>query len=290
LVLVGVLGELSRSRIQQLIHQALVTVDGVVPTKTGFRLEGGERIDVSIPEVAPSELLAEPVPLDVIFENADVMVVNKPAGMVVHPSPGHVHGTLVHAALAHAPDIRGIGGEMRPGVVHRLDKDTSGLILLAKHDDSLRYLQSVFKQRRVDKRYIALVDGKPPTPEGKVEAAIGRDPAQRKRMAIRPPTKGRMAETVFTTERSFSGHTLLEVRPLTGRTHQIRVHLAFLGCPVVGDVVYGRKRPSLEIHRQFLHAARLTLILLGETEPTTLVAPLPDELEDVLRELERRER
>lgn len=290
LVLVSLLSELSRSRVQQLIHQAMVTVDGAVPKKTGVRLEGGERIDVRIPEVAPSELVAEPLPLDVLFENSDVMVVNKPAGMVVHPSPGHVHGTLVHAALAHAPDIRGIGGEMRPGVVHRLDKDTSGLILLAKHDQSLRYLQSAFKERRVDKRYIALVDGSPPTPNGRVEAAIGRDPAQRKRMAIRPPAKGRLAETSYTTERSFAEHTLLEVQPLTGRTHQIRVHLAFLGCPVVGDVVYGRKRPTIQLHRQFLHAARLTLRLLGDQEPTTFVAPLPEELVVVLHELELRER
>lgn len=290
LVLVGTLGELSRSRIQQLIHEALVTVDGAVPKKAGVRLEGGERIEVRIPEVEPSGLTPEPFPLDILFENSDLLVVNKPAGMVVHPSPGHSHGTLVHAALAQSPDIRGIGGEMRPGVVHRLDKNTSGIILLAKHDAALHHLQSAFKQREVDKRYIALVDGAPPTPDGKVEAPIGRDPAQRKRMAIRPPARGRPAETVYTTERSFLEHTLLEARPLTGRTHQIRVHLAFLGCPVVGDVVYGRKRPTVRLRRHFLHAARLTIVLPGDTEPTTFIAPLPEELEAVLHELELRER
>jgi 23S rRNA pseudouridine1911/1915/1917 synthase len=268
----------------------MVTVDGAVPKKAGIRLEGGERIDVHIPEVEPSTLVPEPIPLDIVFENADLIVINKPAGMVVHPSPGHDQGTLVHAVLAHAPDIRGIGGEMRPGVVHRLDKNTSGLILLAKHDAALQYLQSAFKQRQVDKRYIALVDGSPPTPDGKIEAPVARDPAHRKRMAIRPPERGRPAQTVYTTLRSFSAHTLLEVRPLTGRTHQIRLHLAFVGCPVVGDVVYGRKRPSIPINRHFLHASRLTITLQGEAEATTFVSALPEDLEEVLLELEQRDR
>ncbi len=290
LVLVKTLGDVSRSRVQQLIQRALVTVDGAVPKKAGVRLEGGERIEVHVPSVEPSSLVPEPIPLDILFENSDLIVVNKPAGMVVHPSPGHSQGTLVHAALAHAPDMRGIGGELRPGVVHRLDKSTSGLILLAKHDGALRELQAAFKKREVDKRYIALVDGSPPTPEGKVEAPIGRDPAQRKRMGIRPPARGRPAETTYTTLRSFPEHTLLEARPLTGRTHQIRIHLAFLGCPIVGDVVYGRKRPSIPMKRHFLHASRLTIVLPGETVPTTFEAPLPEELEDVLNDLELRQR
>jgi 23S rRNA pseudouridine1911/1915/1917 synthase len=290
LVLVSTLGDLSRSRVQRLIQDGLVTVDGAVPKKTGVRLEGGERIEVRIPEAEPSHLVPEPIPLDIVFENPDLIVVNKPAGMVVHPSPGHSHGTLVHAALAHAPDIRGIGGETRPGVVHRLDKNTSGLILIAKHDRALRELQSAFKKREVDKRYIALVDGAPPTREGKIEAPIGRDPARRKRMSVRPPARARQAESVYSTLRSFSEHTLLEVRPLTGRTHQIRIHLAFLGCPVVGDVVYGRRRPSVPLTRHFLHASRLTIVLPGETAPTTFEAPLPEELEDVLHDLEMRER
>lgn len=290
LVLVNTLGDLSRSRVQQLIQQGLVTVDGAVPKKAGVRLEGGQRIEVRVPAPETTSLIPEPIPLDILFENADLMVVNKPAGMVVHPSPGHSRGTLVHAALAHAPDMRGIGGELRPGVVHRLDKNTSGLILLAKHEAALRELQAAFKKRVVDKRYIALVDGSPPTPEGKVEAPIGRDPAQRKRMGIRSPTRGRSAETIYVTLRSFSEHTLLEARPLTGRTHQIRIHLAFLGCPVVGDVVYGRRRPSVPMKRHFLHASRLTIMLPGGTSPTTFEAPLPDELQDVLTDLETRAR
>ena len=290
LVLVRSLKDLSRSRVQQLIHEALVTVDGAVPKKSGMRLEGGERIEVRIPAVEPSGLIPEPIPLEILFENSDLLVVNKPAGMVVHPSPGHSQGTLVHAALAHSPDIRGIGGELRPGVVHRLDMNTSGIILLAKHDRALHELQSAFKHREVDKRYIALVDGSPPTPEGKIEAPIGRDRAQRKRMAIATAGLGRQAQTMYKTSRSFNEHSLLEVRPLTGRTHQIRVHLAFLGCPVVGDAVYGRKKPSLPLRRQFLHASGLTIRLPGESDPTTFEAPLPEELEGILRELERIER
>jgi 23S rRNA pseudouridine1911/1915/1917 synthase len=289
LVLVHTLGDLSRSRVQQLIEQALVTVDGGLPKKAGLRLEGGERIEVRVPEVETSGLVPEAIPLDILFENSDLMVVNKPAGMVVHPSPGHSRGTLVHAALAHAPDIRGIGGELRPGVVHRLDKNTSGLILLAKHDAALRELQAAFKKREVDKRYIALVDGAPPTPEGKVEAPIGRDPAHRKRLGVTPANRGRPAQTIYTTLRTFPEHTLLEARPLTGRTHQIRIHLAFLGCPIVGDVVYGRKRPSIPMKRHFLHASRLTIVLPGGTTRKTFEAPLPEELESVLDELEKRE-
>jgi 23S rRNA pseudouridine1911/1915/1917 synthase len=290
LVLVTTLGDLSRSRVQQLIHGALVTVDGAIPKKAGLRLEGGERIDVHIPEAEPTSLIPEAIPLDVLFENSDLIVVNKPAGMVVHPSPGHAQGTLVHAALAHSPDMRGIGGELRPGVVHRLDKNTSGIILLAKNDRALQELQTAFKQREVDKRYLALVDGAPPTPDGKVEAPIGRDPARRKRMAVRPSARGRQAESTYTTLRSFPEHTLLEIRPLTGRTHQIRIHLAFIGCPVVGDTVYGRKRPTIPLKRHFLHASRLTITLPGDTRPTTFIAPLPAELEQALEALERRGR
>lgn len=290
MVLVKALGDLSRSRVQQLIQTAQVTVDGAVPKKAGVRLEGGERIEVRVPSAEPSDLVPEAIPLDILFENADVIVVNKPAGMVVHPSPGHSRGTLVHAALAHVPDLRGIGGELRPGVVHRLDKNTSGLILLAKHDAALGALQTAFKRREVDKRYIALVDGSPPTPDGKVEAPIGRDPAHRKRMGITPAKRGRAAETIYTTLRAFPEHTLVEARPLTGRTHQIRIHLAFLGCPVVGDVVYGSKRPSIPMKRHFLHASRLTIVLPGETAPTTFEAPLPEELEDVLEVLGSRKR
>ena len=193
----------------------------------------------------------------------------------------------MHAALAHSPDINGIGGEKRPGVVHRLDKNTSGLILLAKNDTAHRWLQNQFRARQVEKTYLALVDGAPPTSRGRVEAAIGRDTKQRKTMTVLPPGKGRQATTEYFAQETFPEHTLLEVHPITGRTHQIRVHLSFLGCPVAGDTVYGRRQPSLPLHRHFLHAARLVIRLPGEAEPQTFEAALPEELARVLEQLRR---
>jgi len=281
--LTACLPEFSRSRLQGLIKDSFVRVDGEAVTKPSRTLGLGAVIEVRIPPPAPSGLVGEAIPLDILFENDDLLVVNKPAGMVVHPSPGHDAGTLVHAVLGHVPDIEGIGGEQRPGVVHRLDKDTSGLILLAKNERAHRWLQDQFRMRKVEKTYLALVDGAPPTPAGRVEASVGRDPAHRKKMAILPPGKGREAASEYRTLERFKAHTLLEVHPLTGRTHQIRLHLAFLGCPIVGDRVYGRRRPSLEISRHFLHAFKLRVLLPGEKEPCTFEAPLPEELDLVLR-------
>lgn len=283
--LVNRLPEYSRTRLQSIIKDGLVTVDGKVVQKSGLLLERGASVVVEIPPQGPSALIPEAIPLEVIFENSDLLIVNKPAGMVVHPAAGHTAGTLVNAALAHEPDLEGVGGEQRPGVVHRLDKDTSGLILLAKNDSAHRWLQSQFRSRQVEKAYLALVDGAPPTPRGRVEANIGRDPTHRKRMAILPDGKGRQAVSEYHTLRSYPGHTLLEVHPITGRTHQIRLHLAFIGCPVVGDQVYGRSRPSLPIQRHFLHAARLTICLPGEKQPRTFEAPLPIELQAALESL-----
>jgi 23S rRNA pseudouridine1911/1915/1917 synthase len=207
--------------------------------------------------------------------------------MVVHPAAGHATGTLVHAALAHAPEMEGVGGEVRPGVVHRLDKNTSGLILLAKNDLSHRWLQDQFRLRKTNKTYLALVDGRPPTPHGRIEAPIGRDPSQRKQMAIVSASKGRDAVSEYRTLESFDEHTLLEVHPITGRTHQIRLHAAFVGCPVVGDTVYGRRKPTLPLKRHFLHAARLEIRLRNEKKPHTFEAPLPDELERILEQLRK---
>lgn len=284
--LVSQLAEHSRSQIQKWIKEGKVFVEGEAVTKAGYLLEKPVNIVVRIPPPAPAQLVPESIPLDVLFENEDVIVVNKPAGMVVHPSAGHSSGTLVHAALAHAPDIQGVGGVQRPGIVHRLDKDTSGIILLAKNDYAHRWLQSQFKQRQVEKWYLALVDGAPPTPTGRVEAPIGRDPSHRQRMAVVPSHKGRQAITEYRTLQTFEKHTLLEVHLLTGRTHQIRVHMAFLKCPVVGDTIYGRRRPSLPLSRYFLHAARLQITLPGEEDPRLFEAPLPEELVQLLETLE----
>lgn len=272
------LPEFSRTRLQGLITEGFVRVNGLAVTKNGHKLLAGDRIEVRIPPAAPTTLIPEPIPLDVLFENSDVVVINKSAGMVVHPAAGHDRGTLVHALLGHLPDLEGIGGEERPGIVHRLDKETSGLMIVARNERAHRYLQDQFRLRRVEKTYLALVDGRPPTPGGRIEAPIGRDPIQRKRMAILPPGKGREAISEYHTLETFPAHTLLEVHPLTGRTHQIRLHMAFLGCPIVGDTVYGRKKPTLPISRHFLHAFRLKIILPGETSPRTFEAPLPDEL------------
>ncbi len=288
LALVVHVPDLSRTRLQQLIRSGLVKIDGVVITKPGLRLDGGEVVEVIIPAPTLPKLQAEQIPLDIIFENDDLLLVNKPAGMVVHPSVGHYTGTLVHAALGHSPDMEGVGGEVRPGVVHRLDKDTSGLILLAKNDAAHQQLQRQFKDRSVEKVYLALVDGRPPTPSGRIEAPIGRDPRHRKRMAVVNVEKGREAITIYHTIESFSEHSLLEVHPKTGRTHQIRVHLAFINCPVVGDREYGRRRPTLPIERQFLHAASLTVRLPGEATSSSFETSLPSELEAVLDDLRRR--
>lgn len=283
--LVSRLPDLSRTRLQSLIKAGLVLVDGVPAHKTGQMLDHPAVIRVLIPAAVPSSLVPEDIPLQIVFENDQLMVINKPAGMVVHPAAGHDSGTLVHAALGYAPDLQGIGGEKRPGVVHRLDKDTSGLILMAKNDTAHRWLQDQFRLRKVEKIYLALVDGSPPTPSGRIEASVGRDTKQRKRMAVVQPEKGRAATSEYQTREKFTNHCLLEVKPVTGRTHQIRLHLAFVGCPVVGDTVYGHRKPSLPLERHFLHAWRLTIRLPGESQPHSFEAPLPEELQQMLEYL-----
>jgi 23S rRNA pseudouridine1911/1915/1917 synthase len=285
--LVAKLPDFSRSRLQKLIEKGFIQVDGVVAYKNGQMISLGSLIGVELPPIETTDLVAEDIPLDIIFENDDLMVVNKPAGMVVHPAAGHERGTLVHAALAHAPEMEGIGGEKRPGVVHRLDKDTSGIILLAKNDQAHRWLQDQFRLRKTIKIYIALVDGKPPTPSGRIEAAVGRDSTHRQLMAVRGIKKGREAVSEYRTLETFREHTLLEVHPLTGRTHQIRVHLKFIGCPVAGDRVYGHRHLTIELKRQFLHASRLTILLPGEAEPRIFEAALPNDLELVLDRLRK---
>ena len=283
--LVEVLPDFSRARLQGLIKSGHVKVEGKPASKSGLKLEPGNSVEISIPPAAPSGLVGESIPLDIVFENQDVVVINKPAGMVVHPAAGHQTGTLVHAVLGYDPGIEGIGGEERPGIVHRLDKETSGLILIAKNDRAHHWLEDQFRLRKVVKTYIALVDGKPPTPAGRVEAAIGRDPSHRKRMAIVSIGKGRQAISEYWTLETFPRHTLLEFHPLTGRTHQIRVHCAFLGCPIVGDRVYGWRQPSIAIDRHFLHASKLRIRLPDENEPTEFQAEIGGDLQLILKAL-----
>lgn len=279
--------DLSRSQWQQLIADGLVTV-AEQTVKASLRLEGGERVRAVLPDVAETDLLAQDIPLDILYEDADIIAVNKAAGMVVHPAPGHEAGTLVNAILGYCDDLEGVGGERRPGIVHRLDKETSGLILVAKNDLALRYLQRQFKRRTVSKTYLALVEGHIQPPQALIDAPIGRDPHHRKRMAVIRPgssSRSRAAQTEYRLMETFARHSLVACYPRTGRTHQIRVHLAFAGYPIVGDDIYGRRKQELALERHFLHAWRLTFRRPSDDQTWTIEAPLPQDLQDLLAHL-----
>jgi 23S rRNA pseudouridine1911/1915/1917 synthase len=275
----------SRSEIQRWISEGRISVQGKLE-KASHKLAAGDAIVVRVPAAKPYEVEAEPIPLEIIYEDDDLLVIDKPAGMVVHPSPGHWHGTLVHAVLYHCPDLEGVGGAHRPGIVHRLDKDTSGLILVAKNDRAHRDLQAQFKGREVQKVYLALVYGRILPPNGEIVAAVGRDIRDRKRMAIMEG--GRAAVTRYEALGYYRKHTLLACRPLTGRTHQIRVHLAHIGHPIVGDGVYGgKRRPPAPCPRQFLHAHRIRFRLPATGEEVEFTSPLPADLQAVIEALGR---
>jgi len=276
--------DLSRAMAQRLVKSGEVTVNGR-PSKPSYRVQVGDEVVVCVPPEMPEQVLPEDIPLDVIYEDDVLLVVNKPAGMVVHPALGHTSGTLVNAVLAHCPQVVDVGGPDRGGLVHRLDKDTSGLILIAKDEATRAVLQHQFKRRQVAKTYLALVEDQVQPREGVVEAPVGRDKRQRKKMAV--VRSGRQARTVYRAVEYFADHTLLEVRPYTGRTHQVRVHLAWLGHPIVGDAVYGRRRQRLLRNRHFLHAARLCFTHPATGEDVEVKAPLPPELAAVLKRLRR---
>jgi 23S rRNA pseudouridine1911/1915/1917 synthase len=285
--LADALPELSRAQCQRLLKEGRVFIDSR-PVKGSKRLEGGEQVVIDLPKVESSEIEPQAIPIDIIYEDEDLILINKPAGIVVHPSVGHESGTLVNAVLAYCPDLPGVGGEKRPGVVHRLDKNTSGLILFAKNDHALRYLQRQFKDRTVVKVYQALVYGLLSQNEILIDAPIGRDPKDRKRMAVIPPessARSRVALTRVKTLTCFNEYTLLECYPLTGRTHQLRVHLAFAGYPIVGDDVYGRRKQQLLAGRHFLHAGMLTFRRPSDDREKTFSSPLPLELQSILDEL-----
>ncbi len=272
--------DLSRSRLQDLISEGHAAVDGR-PVKPATRLKLGQSVTLSIPAPVPSRLTAQAIPLDIVYEDGDLLVVDKPAGMAVHPSPGHADGTLANAVLAHCPDLEGIGGELRPGIVHRLDKNTSGLLVVAKNARAHEYLAQQFKSQAVSKRYRALVHGDIQPDEAVIEGPIGRHPRDRKRMAV--VDGGREATTTYRVLERYKGFTLLEVYPKTGRTHQIRVHMASVRHALVGDRTYGRPHPQLERH--FLHAN-----MLGFQAPSTeryveFTSALPPELQDILSQL-----
>jgi len=275
---------LSRAVIQRLVKTAQVTVNGRA-SKPSYRVENGDEVVVYIPADQPPEVLPERMDLDVVFEDDHLLALNKPAGMVVHPSYGHQSGTLVNAILAGWPETTHVGGLERAGIVHRLDKDTSGLILVAKSDEVHKALQRLFQRRQVKKTYLGLVEGHVSPRNGLIDAPIGRDKRQRKQMAV--VRSGREAQTGFQVLEFFEEHSLVELEPETGRTHQLRVHLAWMGYPIVGDRVYGYRKQRLLTHRHFLHAHKLELNHPATLQPLSLAAPLPDDLRQLLRRLRR---
>ena len=297
--LVSALSDQSRSHIQRLITDGHVSIASPERQRRGSRqdvkanliLYDGDTVTVEWPDAAPTETPREELPLDIVYQDADVAVVNKAAGMVMHPGAGHASGTLVNALLHHLTDLSGVGGELRPGIVHRLDRGTSGLVIIAKHDTAHQELARQFQDREVEKEYIALVWGVVQAGR-RIDAAIGRDPSNRQKMSSRA-RHARHAVTRITRARHLPGLTLCQVAIQTGRTHQIRVHLSAIGHPIVGDSLYGgvHRRVAGDIRavqrltRPFLHAARLVFTHPRDARRMEFTAPLPDDLMDVLNDL-----
>ena len=277
------LSDLSRTTVQRLINDGFILLNEA-ECEADDKVAPGDEIIVRIPPPVLTELIAEDIPLTIVYEDDDVIVIDKPAGLVVHPAAGHASGTLVNAVLSHAPDLEGIGGEVRPGIVHRLDKDTSGLMVVAKNDRALHFLQDQFKSRTVKKVYIALVEGLVEPREGVIDAPIGRNRNHRKKMAV--TSDGRSARTRYRVKQIFHDPpvSLIECYPETGRTHQIRVHFAWRHHPLVGDMIYGKRTPHFGMTRHFLHAASLAFTL-PNGEARTFSSPLPIELQQVIDQL-----
>lgn len=278
---------LSRAQIRRLIESGDVRVSGA-RVKPAHKLRPGERIEGSVPDPDESDLAAEPIPLEIVYEDADVIVVDKPAGMVVHPAAGVRSGTLVNALLHHCRELSGVGGVRRPGIVHRLDRGTSGLLVVAGNDAAHRSLAEQFKAHTIEREYLALVRGQPGEQRGSIDAPIGRHPSDRKRFSTRSRGTARAAVTHWAVERRLRELTLLRVRLETGRTHQIRVHLASVGLPVAGDPVYGGGRKvarELGLERQALHAALLGFEHPGTGARLRFSSRLPEDLARVVAEL-----
>ena len=279
--------ELSRSQAQRLIEQGAVTCGGR-PVKKNEKLQPGDTLTLTLPEVQETALEAQQIPLDVCYEDADVIVVNKPKGLVVHPAPGHPDGTLVNALLAHCGDsLSGIGGERRPGIVHRIDKDTSGLIIAAKNDFAHASLAAQLKDHRLARTPVCIVCGNIREDSGVIDAPIGRHPADRKKMAV-TEKNSRSAVTHWRVLERFGDYTLVECRLETGRTHQIRVHMAYCGHPILGDMVYGHKKPELGQDSQCLHARELTFVHPRSGERVTVSCGLPEYFTQLLQKLRGR--
>ena len=282
---------LSRNRIQKLIDWEYVVVNGLLCTNKKATVQVGDYIQLTIPEVKPLELIPESIPLDILYEDEHLIIINKPAGLVVHPAPGNMSGTLVNAVLAHCGEqLLGIGGVQRPGIVHRLDQNTTGAIVVAKTDLAHQHLQAQMKAKTARRQYLGVVYGAPRQEAGTIDAPIGRHPSDRKRQAIVPEDKGgRQAITHWQVEERLSNFTLLRFRLETGRTHQIRVHSTDMGHPIVGDPTYGSGRSvGVNLPGQALHAERLELIHPASGETVVAVAPLPESFETLLRVLRSR--
>jgi len=270
----------TRSRLQALIESGHVTVNGS-SAKPSYKVKSGDIVRISMPAASPVDIVPQDIPISFIYQDEHIAVVDKPQGLPVHPGPGHPDGTLVNAILAHCPDIAGVGGEIRPGIVHRLDKDTSGLIMIAKTHDAHQNLSAQISSRNVDKGYLALCKGLLTKDDGIIDAPIGRDPYNRKRMAV--VEDGRYAKTMYTVIERFESSTFLSVKLETGRTHQIRVHMAHLNHPLVGDTVYGRS--SNIVFRHFLHAHYLAFRHPITGEPVEFQSDLPKDLSSALESL-----
>ncbi|HIE17143.1 MAG TPA: RluA family pseudouridine synthase [Dehalococcoidia bacterium] len=270
--------ELSRSRLQKLIAQGYILVNGC-PARASQKLKSGDRVSVTLPPPEMVSLVPELMPLTVVYEDNDLVVIDKPAGLVVHPSPGHKAHTIINALLARCPDLASFGNSLRPGIVHRLDRDTSGLMIIAKNVLAQHYLVNQFKERSVSKGYLVLVKGRLTPVRGIIDAPIGRNPFNRKRMAVM--AEGRAARTSFEVKDYLNDCTLLDISTETGRTHQIRVHLAAIGHPVIGDPVYGVKSKSVK--RQFVHAYRLGFRLPVTGEYREFRSELPSDLQQAMR-------
>jgi len=277
------LQDLSRTRIQKLIKAGHILVNNN-PVKTNYILREADMITGQIPEAEPIELVPENIPLDIIFEDDDIIVINKPSGLVVHPAPGNYTGTLVNALLHHCTDLAGIGGELRPGIVHRLDKDTSGVMVAAKNEAALNKLANQFHDRLTGKQYHALVWGRPSPEAAKIEAPITRHTTHRKKMMV-DHDRGRYALSIYQTMDKFPDHTLVNVDIKTGRTHQIRVHMAHRGHPIVGDTVYGKGHADklpIPVSRQMLHARQLDFFHPQTNERVNFIAEWPPDMQNLL--------
>lgn len=284
------LPELSRSRLQKLIERGHVCINDEICTAKKATVKAGDRIVVTIPEAEPLNVQAEEIPLDILYEDDSLMIINKPAGLVVHPAPGHESGTLVNAILSHCPNLAGIGGVQRPGIVHRLDKDTTGAIAIAKTDLAHQHLQAQLKVKTAQREYLGVVYGAPKGDRGTIDLPIGRHPGDRKKMAVVPIEKGgRAAVTHWQIQERLGNYTLMQFRLETGRTHQIRVHTAQIGHPIVGDPVYSSGRSAgVNLPGQALHAYKLGLQHPVSGEWIEAIAPLPEPFLKLLAILRRR--